>query len=96
MNRAVISGDIIAYTSLSNADKTAIEASIKKLLKVLKTKFNVYGRIIKGDYLECYIPEPENALRVAVAIKSYIKSYSLKLKDLNDKRLNAFKELITL
>jgi hypothetical protein len=91
MNNAVISGDIIAYTSLSDADKYKIEISINQLFLELKSKFDVFGRIIKGDYLECYIPDPSNALRVALIIKSYIKSYSLELNDSKDNRLSAFK-----
>lgn len=91
MNRAAISGDIIAYTSLSNADKTKFEGAVKILLQSLKDKYSGYGRMIKGDYLECYIPDPADALRAALAIKSYIKSFSLELNDSNDKRINAFK-----
>jgi hypothetical protein len=32
--------------------------------------------MIKGDYLECVVPEPENALRLALIIKAFIKSIS--------------------
>ncbi|MEI7725669.1 MAG: fumarate hydratase [Bacteroidota bacterium] len=91
MNRGVISGDVIAYTSLSNTDKTNFETAVKQLLKDINIRFGTYGRMIKGDYLECYIPDPVNALRVALAIKSYVKSFSLELNDSKDKRINAFK-----
>jgi len=77
MHKAVISGDIIASTSLSVKDRVLLENSLKKLLKEIKNKFDVFGRVIKGDYLEFVIPEPQNALRVALAIKSFIKSVSL-------------------
>lgn len=91
MDRSVISGDVIAYTSLSNPDKTNFETAVKQLLKDLNTRFGTYGRMIKGDYLECYIPDPANALRVALAIKSFVKSFSLELIDSKGKRINAFK-----
>jgi len=91
MNRAVISGDIIAYTSLSNADKPKIENSIGQLFQELESRFDVFSRMIKGDYLECYIPDPANALRVALLIKSFIKACALELDDSKDKRLSAFK-----
>jgi hypothetical protein len=91
MNRAAISGDIIAYTSLSSSEKTKLETAVIQLLKDLSIRFGVYGRMIKGDYLECYIPDPADALRVALAIKSYIKSFSLELNDSKDKRIKAFK-----
>jgi hypothetical protein len=57
MNHAVISGDIIAYTSLNESGKTKIESNLDILIKELKKKFNVYGRVLKGDYIECYVPD---------------------------------------
>ena len=91
MNRAAISGDIIAYTSLSDADKQKIENSIGQLFQELESRFDVFSRMIKGDYLECYIPDPANALRVALLIKSRIKAGALELEETKDKRLSAFK-----
>ena len=91
MTRAAISGDIIAYTSLSNASKDKIESAIEQLFKELKIRFDVFGRIIKGDYLECYIPAPEDSLRVALAIKAFIKSLPPRLKDADNRRISAFK-----
>ena len=91
MNRAAISGDIIAYTSLSDADKQKIENSIGQLFQELQSRFDVFSRMIKGDYLECYIPDPAYALRVALLIKSFIKSCALELDESKDKRLSAFK-----
>jgi DNA-binding CsgD family transcriptional regulator len=91
MTRAAISGDIIAYTSLSNVSKDKIESAIEKLFRELKTRFDVFGRIIKGDYLECYIPAPEDSLRVALAIKAFIKSLPPEMKDKINRRISAFK-----
>lgn len=94
MEKAAISGDIIAYTSLSETGKAKIEAEITELLKILKDKFEVYGRLIKGDYLECYIPNPVYSLRVALVIKSFIKSFALEPSDSIDKRISAYKSHI--
>ncbi len=91
MTRAAISGDIIAYTSLSNSSKNKIESAIEILFKELKNKFDVFGRIIKGDYLECYIPDPVDSLRVALAIKAFIKSLPPEFSDENNRRIIAFK-----
>lgn len=91
MNRATISGDIIAYTSLDNKDKDQIDKAISQLLKELKNRFDTYGRVIKGDYIECYIPNPANALRVALLIKSFIKSISIEYSNLKDRRVSKFK-----
>jgi len=57
---AVISGDIISSTSFTDESRTLLEEKLEQLLINLKTEFNVFGRVIKGDYLECVIPEPEN------------------------------------
>jgi len=86
MNETVISGDIIAYTSLSNKGKAKLEFSLVEVLDDLDSKFGVYGRILKGDYLECFVPRTGNALRVALAIKSFIKStYFLPEDIINEK-----------
>jgi len=77
MIKAVISGDIIASTSLTDAGRELLENAIKEILGVLEQKFNTYSRRIKGDYIECVVPNPEDALRVALIIKSFIKSISI-------------------
>jgi hypothetical protein len=77
MPYAIISGDIVASTSLSINGKKFIENAFKLLLSELEKKFNVYGRIIKGDYIECYVPNNYQALRVCLVIKTYIKSLDI-------------------
>ena len=93
MTKAVISGDIVTFTSLSDTSRSVIEGALKELLKKLKKYFNVYGRIIKGDYIECVVPEPGDALRVAVTIKSFVQSIPIEeiLNKKKDKRVKFFK-----
>ena len=93
MDKATISGDIIASTSLSDKGRRIIEDALKNLLDELKIKFNVYGRVIKGDYLECYVPQTEQALRVALVIKSFVKSININKSGIanNDNRFKLFK-----
>ncbi|MEX0811880.1 MAG: hypothetical protein WD048_06665 [Chitinophagales bacterium] len=93
MNKAVISGDVISSTSLTDDDRELLENSFQKLLKELSKEFNVYGRIIKGDYIECVIPEPQNALRVALAVKSFVKAIPLSNNSLykNNNKIKLFK-----
>jgi hypothetical protein len=76
MKKAVISGDIVASTSLTDEGRTHIEDELKKLLEELYVKYRMFGRMIKGDYLECVVPEPEYALRLTLIIKAFIKSLS--------------------
>jgi len=81
MDYAIISGDIVASTSLSIQGKKRIDEGFRKLLNELKGKFDVFGRIIKGDYIECYVPENTQSLRVALSIKSFIKSLNIDIND---------------
>lgn len=72
--KAVISGDIIASTALKTADKALVESKLKALFLDLNTHFNTYSRLIKGDYIECVIPKPGNALQIALIFKCLVKS----------------------
>jgi hypothetical protein len=94
MNHAVISGDIIASTSLNEHGKTKIEANLNSFIKELKKKYGVYGRVLKGDYIECYVQEIADVFRVALAIKSFVKSIEISADDVNPNesgRLKLFK-----
>lgn len=93
MNYSVISGDIVSSTSLDNDDRKLVEEKLKILLQDLKQEFNVYGRIIKGDYLECVVPNAAEGLQVALAIKSFVKSIPIKTKSSKseDNRIKQFK-----
>lgn len=93
MNYIVISGDIISSTSLNIEDRKIVEENLKTLLNDLKQEFNVFGRIIKGDYLECVIPNPKEGLQVALAIKSFVKAIHVDTKKYKseDNRVKQFK-----
>ncbi len=90
---SVISGDIISSTSLRLEDKKFVEENLKSMLADLQREFNVFGRILKGDYLECVVPEPKEGLQVALAIKSFVKAIPIATKkyETNDNRLKQFK-----
>ena len=92
MKKAVISGDIVASTSLTDEGRIHIEEELKKLLEELDVKYKMFGRMIKGDYLECVVTEPEHALRLALIIKAFIKSFSGdEILNNNDSRFKFFK-----
>lgn len=74
MIRATISGDVVASTALSGQGREVLEVGFHNLIKKLKKQFDVYGRVLKGDYFECYLPNPADALRVALITKCFIKS----------------------
>lgn len=95
MNRAVVSGDIIASTSLSNDDRYKLGKCIKVLIKKLKKRYNAYCRYTEGDdYIDCYIPDISEALRVMLAIKCFIKSVPVNINhksDPKDSRIKFFR-----
>ena len=75
---ATISADIVSSTSLSLESTIELKQKIGQLLKLLENKYtNFWGRQIKGDYIECFIPNVADSFRIALIIKSYIKSLSL-------------------
>ncbi len=78
MIKATISGDIVGSTTLSEEGQLILEKGFHDLLFFLDAKFGVYGRVVKGDYLECYLNNPENALRVMLIIKCFIKALPIK------------------
>lgn len=90
MKKSVISGDIVAFTSLSKTNREQVETYLRQLFDTLKSEFNGYGRLVKGDYLECVAPEPEMALKMALLIKSWVKSIPIETDENSDSRVKYF------
>ncbi len=91
--KAVITGDIVAYTSLKDEDRILLDKALRRLTSELKSVFNVFARVIRGDYIECVVPDSKDALQVALSIKSFVKSIPFE-KDFSKKadgRAKAFK-----
>ncbi len=94
MNGASISADNISYTYLSQEDKRNIEKEVKELLQVLTEKYqneSFFGRMVKGDYIECVVKSSHYAFRIALIIKLFIKSIEL-ISNSNGKGVKYFKE----
>ena len=89
MKYAVLSGDVVAFTSLSNSQKEDLEARLRNLNITLAMKFNTYSRLVKGDYWECVVPQVEHALTVALLAKSWVKAFTVRPQK-NQKRLKSF------
>ncbi|MGV8095156.1 MAG: hypothetical protein AB2L24_25160 [Mangrovibacterium sp.] len=95
MNNAAISADIISSSVLSQDDKKVLRDCILQLIGELSNKYKdekFLGRIVQGDYIECAIQNPRHALRIALLLKTFIKSLELPQKGLGDKRIRYFKE----
>lgn len=75
---ATISADIVSSTSLSVDETIRLKQRIEALFALLKTKYpDFYGRQIKGDYIECVMQNVSNVFRIALVIKSCIKSFPI-------------------
>ncbi len=87
--KATISGDIISSTALSFEGRVLLEQRFDQLIQLLDRQYGIFARVIKGDYLECYLPQPEIALRIALLIKCYIKSAAID-SDLRKRSISLF------
>jgi hypothetical protein len=95
MNSATISADVITYTSLLEDEKRKLESGIKELLADLTKKYkkySFYGRLVQGDYIECALNSPKHALRIALLLKTFVKTFDLKKKSEKGNRLKYFNE----
>jgi hypothetical protein len=95
MNKATISSDIVSSTSLSVEQRLILEKELMKLLRILKQTFGskaFFGRLIKGDYIECVLNDPKLALRVALIMKSFVKSLKIQANNKTNKKIQRFKE----
>jgi hypothetical protein len=95
MNKATISADIISSTSLNVEQRLILEKELIALLNILRRTFGskiFFGRLIKGDYIECVLEEPNLALRVALLMKSFVKSLDMKTDKISNKKIKDFKE----
>ena len=73
---ATISADIVASSSLSNEAKIGLNESLKKCIGTLESHYGgFWGRIVRGDSVECIVEKPEDALEIALILKTWVKAY---------------------
>lgn len=71
---ATISADIVRSTSMSTDDMIILRNRLKELLEVLEKDYpGFWARIVRGDSIECFVPEYRYALRIAILIKLFVK-----------------------
>lgn len=76
---ATLSADIVDSTSLSVEDTVRLKESLENFFPVMKKFCNsAWGRVVRGDSVECVIPDVKLSLRIALLLKCYIKSLELK------------------
>ena len=89
---AVISGDVVAFTSLSVAQRTFLDERIALLLRELAERFDASGRMVRGDYLELYVPRSEQSLRVMLLVKTFVRAQELPAEPGKGKRVKLFRD----
>lgn len=71
---ATLSADIVRSTSLRTADFIHLRNLLRDLFDDFEKSYpGFWARIVKGDGIECYIPEHKYALRMAILIKLFVK-----------------------
>jgi hypothetical protein len=74
MNYAVITGDIIHSTKLSNNNIVTLINNIKEALFEWSKNYKMRVEFYRGDSFQCLLGKPNISLRVALIIKTYIRS----------------------
>lgn len=83
---ASISADIVSSTTLNLEETIALKHRIESVFSVLEdTTPGFWGRLIKGDYIECLLPSAKNAFRAALLLKTCVKSFPV--TESKDKKL---------
>ena len=74
----VIAADVIDSTSLSKADLLCLNDEVSSCFADAKyyTSSKFWGRLVKGDSIECCLPDPRLTLRLALLIKCRIKAWA--------------------
>ena len=74
---ATLSADIVRSTSLRTEDLIELRKRLLGFFDKLGEDYpGFWGRIVRGDSIECFIPDYHYALRIAVLVKLYVKKQS--------------------
>lgn len=79
---AVISADVVSSTSLPNNKLIKLTQKLNECLADLEgkdrsnygTKYEGWGRIVRGDTIEYFLEHPEDAFEVAILLKAWTKA----------------------
>lgn len=80
MKYATISADIVDSTKLSADDILRVNNLLSEFLNSMqKVSKGSWGRVVRGDGLECVLIRPCDLLRVALMLKCYVKMFEPEL-----------------
>lgn len=72
--KATISADIVRSTSLTTEDLLKLRNGLRRFFQDMGEVFpDFWARIVRGDSIECVVPDYKDALRIAILIKLYVK-----------------------
>lgn len=90
---AIVSADIVSSTSLSVDGLMNLTSDIHKEFSKMKDflgEKKFWGRVVKGDAIECFVSQPEHSLRVALILKCLIKEFVLEHKSEGSKEFRRY------
>lgn len=71
---ATISADIVSSTSLTTKDLITLRKRLKELFgRIANNNRGFWARIVRGDSIECLVPNYHDSLRIALLIKLYVR-----------------------
>ncbi len=71
---ATISADIVRSTSMNTEDLIVLRNKLRGLFQDFEEDYpGFWARIVRGDSIECVVPNYNDALRIAILIKLYVK-----------------------
>lgn len=71
---ATISADIIRSTSLKTDDLIELRYRLQDLFNIIEKDCpGFWARIVRGDSIECFVPDYRYALRIAILVKIFVK-----------------------
>lgn len=74
---ATLSADVVSSTSMSVQDTVRMKPYLEQFFPIMKTVCpKAWGRVVRGDAVECVIPCVNSVLRIALLLKCYVKSFN--------------------
>ena len=75
---ATISADIVQSTSFETKDLIELRKQLLSLFHDIERDMlpGFWGRIVRGDMIECFVPDGGKALRIAIVIKLFVRMFA--------------------
>jgi hypothetical protein len=74
---AVIAGDLIHSRRMKREQKAVLYADVAKLLALKEDLCIIEGEISRGDFVQCLLDKPEEALRCMLIIMMFLKHWPI-------------------